>query len=149
MINKSGNDEDNYSDEESQGPAPPQQLQNLRQRQQPTRALTQEELAMKATIEQRREMAQNNKQAMQKFGALMAEMANIQDDVNTQLKDDQKKIDKANENMEEGVRDTEGAKGQMNTKRDAIFKNFNRFACLFVTLLILSIYMVYSTFVAE
>lgn len=43
---------------------------------------------MKATIEQRREIAQNNKQAMQKFGALMAEMANIQDDVNTQLKDD-------------------------------------------------------------
>ena len=48
---------------------------------------------MKATIEQRREMAMNNKQAMQKYGALMAEMANIQDDVNFKMMDDQKKID--------------------------------------------------------
>ena len=41
----------------------------------------------------------------------MAEMANIQDDVNTQLMDDQKKIDIANSNMEEGLKDTDGAKG--------------------------------------
>ena len=47
---------------------------------------------------------------MQKYGALMAEMANIQDDVNFKLMDDQKKIDQADKDMEQGVHDTAGAK---------------------------------------
>ena len=47
---------------------------------------------------------------MQKYGALMAEMANIQDDVNFKLMDDQRKIDQADKDMEQGVQDTAGAK---------------------------------------
>ena len=83
---------------------------------------------------------------MQTFNTLMADMAFIQQDVNTQLELDEKRLNKANENLDQAVKDTEGAQEQLRKKRAKILKSFKRYATCFAVLFVIVSVMIYQIF---
>ena len=106
----------------------------------------QQNVRIQAELDQREDLQRDQKKTVEGINAVLAQMADLQGDINTVIQKDQEKLDRAQDNLERAGENMGTAKGEMDKKRAKMMKNFKNFAACFIVLVVIMSVLLWQMF---
>lgn len=91
-------------------------------------------------------MYKDKKEHQQQLNDILANLEFVQQDINTRLHEDQKKIDKADKNMDAAMKDADEANEQLKKKKRKLNASFKTLMFVAVFLVVIVTMLIYNTF---
>lgn len=90
-------------------------------------------------------MYQDKKEHQQQLNDILQNLQFVQQDINTRLIQDQTKIDNADKNMEEALKDADAANEELKRKKRAMGANFKTLVFMIIVLVMIVTWLIFNS----